>query len=75
MIVSCIILYSPEEKVEFPAVLNGNPFSDFHPIAGASEIVTILLSSGRNTLLLSVDGVRPDGRIATDRAQLMFIVP
>ncbi len=59
----------------FQASLNGQPFAGFNPAAGTSETVTIPLSSGRNVLKLAVSGVRPDGRTATDRDQLTFIVP
>ncbi len=57
------------------ASLNGQPFVGFLPLPGTSQTVTIPLSAGRNTLLLTVDGVRSDGRTATDRDQLTFIVP
>lgn len=59
----------------FQAVLNGTPFFGFTPKPGASETVTISLSHGRNVLSLNVDGVRSDGRTATDRDRLTFIVP
>ena len=59
----------------FQAVLNGQPVGGFTPIAGTSQTVSLPLSVGRNVLLLSVDGTRSDGRIATDRDRLVLIVP
>ena len=59
----------------FEAVLNGQPFSGFNPVPRTGETVTIPLTSGANTLLIRVMGVRSDGRIATDRDRLVFIVP
>jgi hypothetical protein len=59
----------------FQATLNGNPISGFTPIPGTDQTVTIPLASGRNTLVLRVDGVRTDGHIGTDRDRLVFIVP
>ncbi len=59
----------------FQATLNGQPFGGFHPVAGTSETVSVPLSQGRNVLLLTVDGVRADGRTATDRDRLIFLVP
>ncbi len=60
----------------FKATLNRVDITgSFHPKAGTSEIVTVTLQKGRNTLILSVDGVRDDGRRATDTDRLTFIVP
>jgi len=72
-----IIFYrSTIEEDTFQASLNRESFTHiFTPIAGTSELVTIpLLSPGRNTLVLEVDGVRTDKRTATDRDGLVFIV-
>jgi hypothetical protein len=70
-----IIIYgSTIDPSTFEASLNKEPFSGFHPVAGPSETVTIPLSPGRNTLRLKIDGVRSDGRMATDQEQLVFIV-
>jgi VCBS repeat-containing protein len=70
------IIYGPTILPDtFQAELNGAPFLGFTPVPGTSETVTIPLSSGRNILLLLVDGVRFDGRTATDRDRLTFIVP
>jgi hypothetical protein len=69
------ILYgSTIDSLTFQASLNGALVSIFNPIAGMSETVNIPLTTGRNTLVLSVDGVRSDGRTATDRDRLVFIV-
>lgn len=57
------------------ATLNGQPFTEFSPVEGTQEVVTIPLSPGRNTLKLSVEGLRSDDRFATDRDSLTFIVP
>jgi hypothetical protein len=46
----------------------------FNPVPGTFEIVTIPLDTGRNTLKLTLDGIRDDGRTATDRDQLVFVV-
>jgi VCBS repeat-containing protein len=52
------------------------PFTGFHPAPNTSETVPIPLElSTRNTLELQVDGTRADGRKATDRDALTFIVP
>lgn len=62
------------EASSFEATLNGVPFLGFNPVAGTKEIVSIPLSPGRNVLLVKVDGTRSDGRKATDRDRLTFIV-
>ena len=60
----------------FSATLNGVDItSSFHPQPGSFETVTIPLQSGRNDLLLSIDGTRTDGHVATDRDRLVFNVP
>jgi hypothetical protein len=70
------IIYGPTIiHGSFQAVLNGAPFFGFTPKPGMSETVTIPLSRGRNVLSLNVDGMRSDGRTATDRDRLTFIVP
>jgi hypothetical protein len=56
------------------ATLNGAPLAGFNPIAGGIENVTINLENGRNTLLFMIDGIRPDGHVATDRDRLTFVV-
>jgi len=58
----------------FSAVLNGQNIStDFAPSPGSVESITIQLQEGRNVLVLSVDGIRTDGKTATDRDRLVFI--
>jgi len=63
------------DPATFQATLNGAPLGGFTPIPGTHETVTIPLGPGRNVLLLEVQGVRNDGRTATDRDRLTFIVP
>jgi hypothetical protein len=59
----------------FSATLNGvNISSQFHPQPGTFETVTVSLQSGRNDLLISIDGNRTDGHVATDRDRLVFNV-
>jgi VCBS repeat-containing protein len=58
----------------FAVELNGSSFVGFSPVAGRSQTVTIPLSPGRNTLAISVDGTLADGRTATDRDRLTFVV-
>jgi hypothetical protein len=71
-----IIIYGPTiNPATFQATLNGLPFAGFAPFQDTSQTVPIPLSSGRNVLHLQVDGVRSDGRTATDRDSLTFIVP
>lgn len=60
----------------FKATLNDIDINgDFHPTADTSEAVKLNLKQGRNILALSVDGMRNDGRKATDTDRLVFIVP
>lgn len=57
----------------FKAILNTIDISStFNPVAGTNEFVTIPLNDGRNTLKITVDGIRDDGRTATDRDSLVF---
>ena len=62
------------DQATFAAELNGGPLAVFSPAPGTSQTVTILLSPGRNVLALSVDGTLADGRRASDRDRLTFIV-
>jgi len=58
----------------FSATLNGVDItSSFHPQPGTFETVKIFLQSGRNDLLLSIQGTRTDGNVATDKDRLVFI--
>ena len=60
----------------FKAELNRQDITNlFSPSPGGAETVRFNLSSGRNTLILSVDGRLASGRVATDRDRLVFIVP
>lgn len=60
----------------FKATLNGADISgSFHPNPDSSDAVKLNLQQGRNTLVVSVDGIRNDGRKATDTDRLVFIVP
>ena len=72
-----VIIYygSTINPATFAATLGGAPFSGFTPAPGTSQRVTIPLVRGRNVLLLTVDGVRSDGRTATERDRLTFTVP
>jgi hypothetical protein len=58
----------------FQATLNGNPVGGFSPVPNTWEVVEIPLSQGRNVLILGVKGTRTDGRTATDKDRLVFIV-
>ncbi len=60
----------------FKATLNGIDIKrSFKPKPDTSEAVKLNLQKGRNTLVLSVDGIRDDGKRATDTDKLVFIVP
>ncbi len=64
------------DATSFQAVLNGQPFAGFSPVAGESETVTLpLLAPGTNVLKLSVRGVRTDGATAKDQDRFTFKVP
>jgi len=59
----------------FSAVLNNVDITSmFHPFAGFAEQVTLDLQDGRNVLILTIDGVRTDGRTVTERDRLVFVV-
>lgn len=72
-----MIIYGNTIKREtFSATLNGKDVtSQFDPLSGKMEIVKIPLTQGTNTLVLSIDGVRTDGKITKDIDRLVFIVP
>lgn len=73
-----IILYGKTSNPgTFKAELNRLDISSkFKPvIAGGAAFVRLDLSLGTNTLVLSIQGVRSDGRIGTDTDRLTFIVP
>jgi hypothetical protein len=60
----------------FKAELNRQDITNlFSPSPGRNEVVKLNLVSGRNTLILSVDGRLSSGRQATDTDRLVFIVP
>jgi hypothetical protein len=64
------------DPTTFAAKLNKQDISSlFSPQPFSDEEVVIPLPKGRNTLLLSIDGKKSDGRIATDSDRLVFIVP
>ncbi len=71
------IIYGNTIKREtFGSVLNGTDItSQFDPLHGKMEIVKIPLSQGSNTLVLSVKGLKADGREGEDTDRLTFIVP
>lgn len=59
----------------FSATLNGADIStQFTVNAGETSVASLALANGRNTLVLSIDGLRNDGRTATDTDRLTFIV-
>jgi hypothetical protein len=59
----------------FSAVHNGVDISDqFYVYVGQTAVVNLPLHDGRNKLVISISGVRNDGRSATDTDQLSFIV-
>jgi len=70
------ILYSDSiDATTFSAELNGLEISgSFNPVKGTEESVTIQLNEGRNTLLITVEGVRLDGKTARDSDRLVFDV-
>jgi uncharacterized repeat protein (TIGR01451 family) len=73
---SVIIFYgSMIDPATFHAALNGLPAAGFVPVPGTLQKVTIPLSAGRNVLTLEVNGTRSDGRTATERDRLTFVVP
>ncbi len=57
----------------FSATLNGTDISGlFHPQAGTFETVMVPLASGKNLLVLQIDGTVSSGRVATDTDRLVF---
>lgn len=59
----------------FKANLNGTDIKgSFNPKPDTSEAVKLNLQKVRNTLVLSVDGIRDDGKRATDTDRLVFLV-
>jgi hypothetical protein len=72
-----VILYDRSILVNtFQAVLNGQDItSSFSPSVETSEMVRLNLAPGVNTLWLSVDGVLPNGHVASDKDRLVFQVP
>ena len=59
----------------FHATLNGaDVTSRFHPSPGRLEAVTLTLSPGSNTALLSIDGKTASGRTATDTDRIVLLV-
>jgi hypothetical protein len=62
------------DATTFRVMLNDVAFGGFTPVAGSNQTVTVPLGPGRNVLLLEVEGTRTDGRTATDRDTLTFVV-
>lgn len=59
----------------FHATLNGADISSqFHPVPGTAQVVTIPLVGGSNKLQLSIDGKKTSGQTATDADTFTFIV-
>jgi hypothetical protein len=70
------IIYGAIDRSSFEAILNKvDQSSLFNPIENTFEEVEIPLDPGRNVLVLKVTGTRSDGRTATDRDRITFIVP
>lgn len=71
-----LIFYGPTViPGTFSAILNKTDVTSlFHPVAGGHEFVSVPVQSGRNVLLLSIDGNLPS-RVATDTDRLVFLVP
>ena len=74
---SLSIIYGKTIKYEtFAATLNGkNITSQFEPLPGKLEVVSVPLIKGSNTLVLSIKGVKTGGRTAEDTDRIVFIVP
>jgi hypothetical protein len=59
----------------FQATLNGNAITgQFRVAPGGTAVVKLPLEPGRNVLVLSIDGHRDDGRVASDTDRLVFVV-
>jgi hypothetical protein len=59
----------------FAATLNGVDVRNlFSPASGKSEVITLPLAVGSNTLTLSISGATVNGRVATDTDRLVFLV-
>jgi hypothetical protein len=75
---SIIDIYYGEtvDSATFTAELNKQDItSQFSPKPFTDEEVEIPLQKGRNTLVLSIEGTRKDGKKARDTDRLVFIVP
>src|SRR5215469_2364941 len=72
-----IIFYGPSVlPTTFSAVDNGSSITNlFNPQPGTFEVVNVPVQSGRNVLDLSISGVLPSGRTATDSDRLVIQVP
>jgi len=70
-----LIKYGPTtDPITFSAELNRQDISSlFHPIQVIAESIELDLEPGRNVLLLIIDGIRDDGRTATERDILVFL--
>ncbi len=64
------------DPTTFTAEMNKQDISSkFTPQPFTDQEVQIPLQQGRNTLTLSIDGTRKDGKKATDKDKLVFVVP
>lgn len=64
------------DPVTFEADLNNQDISQrFAPKPFTDEEVEIPLQQGRNTLTLTIDGTKKDGKKATDKDRPVFVVP
>ncbi|MCH8054870.1 MAG: hypothetical protein IH857_01790 [Deltaproteobacteria bacterium] len=72
-----VIIYGPTiNPATFGAVLNGTDITPSFTVSpGGASVVRLDLVDGRNTLVLSVEGVRSDGRTGLDTNRLTFIIP
>ncbi len=71
------VFYGPTTvPTTFTAELNGVAITPkFHPTPGSFDVVRLDLQPGSNTLILSVEGTRSDGRRGRDTDRLTFSVP
>ncbi len=72
-----VVFYGPTTvPTTFTAELNGVAITPkFHPTPGSFDVVRLDLQPGSNTLVLSVEGRRSDGRLGRDTDRLTFNVP
>lgn len=68
------ITYGPSiNPATFQATLNREPLAGFNPVPGTTQTVNIPVTSGRSTLVISVEGAKTGGGTATDTDRLTII--